>query len=235
GWNALFFNNHDQPRAISRFGDDDKYRLESGKMLGLLIHGMRGTPYIYQGEEIGTPNAGFTTIEQYRDVESLNYYKILLEQGKSEAEALEILAARSRDNGRTPMLWTEEANAGFSSVEPWLAFPVKRQGISVETQQQQEDSILAFYRKLVRLRKELPVLSEGSIRFLETPEGVIGYERCLEEERLTVLCNLTNRRVALPDSIQPEGDVLLDSYVELPLNGMVLRPYEGVARLYKRR
>ncbi len=234
GWNALFFNNHDQPRAISRFGDDGKYRLESGKMLGLLIHGMRGTPYIYQGEEIGTPNAGFTTIEQYRDVESLNYYRILLEQGKSEAEALEILAARSRDNGRTPMLWTEEANAGFSNVEPWLAFPVKRQGISVEIQQQQEDSILQFYRKLVHLRKELTVLSEGSIRFLETPEGVIGYERCLGEERLTVLCNLTNRRVALPDTIQPEGDVLLDSYVELPSNDMVLRPYEGVARLYKR-
>lgn len=231
GWNALFFNNHDQPRAISRFGDDGKYRLESGKMLGLLIHGMRGTPYIYQGEEIGTPNAGFTTIDEYRDVESLNYYKILLSQGKSEAEALEILAARSRDNGRTPMLWTEEEYAGFSEVKPWLAFPRARKGISVEAQKQQDDSILAFYRKLVHLRKELSILQEGDIRFLDTPEGTIGYERRFEGQRLIVLCNLCDRAIAIPSREWQQGELLLDSYAEPPSDVTMLRPYEGLARV----
>ncbi|MBP5265981.1 MAG: alpha,alpha-phosphotrehalase [Lachnospiraceae bacterium] len=231
GWNALFFNNHDQPRAISRFGDDDTYRRESGKMLGLLIHGMRGTPYIYQGEEIGTPNAGFTTIDEYRDVESLNYYEILRANGKSEAEALEILAERSRDNGRTPMLWTEEEYAGFSEREPWLAFPRNRKGISVEEQMQQEDSILAFYRKLIQLRKELAVLSEGDIRFLDTPEGTIGYERRFEGQRLIVLCNLCDRAIAIPSEEWQQGELLLDSYEQPPTDVTMLRPYEGRARV----
>lgn len=232
GWNALFLNNHDQPRAISRFGDDETYWLESGKMLGLLIHGMRGTPYIFQGEEIGTPNGGFEGIEDYRDVESKNYYRILLEQGKTKQEALTVLSVRSRDNGRTPMLWSEKENGGFSQATPWLGFPKKRKGISVEVQSQQKDSILSFYQKLIQMRKELSILSDGEIRFLETTEGVIGYERILGNQHLKVMCNLTKEKQSLSSVNQIRGELLLNSYTSSPEEGF-LRPFEGWACLWK--
>ena len=147
GWNAVFWCNHDQPRAVSRFCSDKTYWKQAAKMLALLIHFMRGTPYIFQGEEIGTPNAGFTSIDQYQDVESKNYYRILIDQGKTKEAALKILAERSRDNGRTPMLWDESENKGFSTSEPWLLQPIINENISVASQQE-EDSILYFYKKL---------------------------------------------------------------------------------------
>lgn len=147
GWNALFWCNHDQPRIVSRMGDEGRYWKESAKMLAGMIHLMRGTPYIYQGEEIGMLNAHYPSIEKYRDVESLNYYQILLEQGKTETEALEILAARSRDNSRTPMQWSKEQYGGFSEAEPWLPMSAKfRDEITVEAQQKDDTSILAFIR-----------------------------------------------------------------------------------------
>ena len=154
GWNALFWCNHDQPRAVSRFGDDRAYWKESAKMLAVFTHLMRGTPYIYQGEEIGMTNAGFTDIGQYRDVESTNYYRILLEKGLSHSEALEILGQRSRDNGRTPMQWTAGDQAGFTSAQPWLGIPENYRVINAEAEEKDPDSILHFYRSLVQLRKE---------------------------------------------------------------------------------
>ena len=167
GWNALFWCNHDQPRIVSRLGDDRTYRTESAKMLAACIHFIRGTPYIYQGEELGMTNAGYTSIEKYRDVESLNYYRILLEQGKTEQEALSILAARSRDNGRTPMQWSAGKYAGFSESEPWIPLAKNCAAIHAKAAQNDPDSILSFYKTLIRLRHEMPIISEGDIRFIE--------------------------------------------------------------------
>lgn len=192
GWNAVFWCNHDQPRIVSRLGDDKKYWKESAEMLAACIHLLRGTPYIYQGEEIGMTNPYFDSIEQYRDVESLNYYDILLQAGKSKKEALAILAERSRDNARTPMQWSDAENAGFSTAEPWIGIPDSYREINVERQEQDEDSILSFYKKLIALRKEKAVIAEGKINPLcEQIPGVFAYRRYDEQEEILVFNNLT--------------------------------------------
>lgn len=196
GWNAVFWCNHDQPRIVSRLGNEAEYWKESAKMLAAAIHLMRGTPYIYQGEELGMTNAHYTSIAQYRDVESLNYYEILLKEGKSEAEALEILAARSRDNSRTPMQWSGEAYAGFSDCEPWISSPENFRKINAEAELEEDDSILSFYKQLIRLRKEKKVISDGKIAFLEEDNAdVLAYRRYLDGEELIVLNNLRNQTV----------------------------------------
>ncbi|MBR6343621.1 MAG: alpha,alpha-phosphotrehalase [Selenomonadaceae bacterium] len=210
GWNALFYNNHDQPRVVSRFGDDKKYWKESAKMLAASIHFMRGTPYVYQGEEIGMTNAGYQAIEEYSDVESLNYYGILRREGKSEQEALHIIGERSRDNGRTPMQWTAGAYAGFSEVEPWLSIPENHRCINAELEQQDEDSIWHFYRRLIALRKERKVIAEGKIEFMERENpNVLSYRRWNEQEELTVLCNFRGKHAGLlgisPADYEREG------------------------------
>lgn len=196
GWNALFWCNHDQPRIVSRLGDEDIYWKQSAKMLAGMIHFMRGTPYIYQGEEIGMLNAHYPSIEQYRDVESLNYYQILLEKGKTEKEALEILSARSRDNSRTPMQWNEKMYGGFSETEPWIPMSEKfRKEITVEAQQKDRDSILAFYKRLISMRKMYPVIAKGEISFLETKtDMVLAYQRVLGEQQIVVICNLDRKK-----------------------------------------
>lgn len=134
GWNALFWCNHDQPRVVSRMGNEDLYWKESAKMLAAAIHMMRGTPYVYQGEELGMTNAHYNDISQYRDVESMNYYKILLDQGKTKEQALKVLAARSRDNSRTPMQWSDDKNAGFTEGTPWIEAPENYKEINAETE-----------------------------------------------------------------------------------------------------
>ena len=227
GWNALFWCNHDQPRIVSRLGNETKYWKESAKMLAALVHFMQGTPYIYQGEELGMTNAHFTTIEEYRDVESLNYYQILLENGKSEEEALHILSERSRDNSRTPMQWSAEKNAGFSQAEPWIKVQKNYKTINIEAEEKESDSILNFYKKLIRLRKELPVIANGSIQFLdEESEGVIGYVRELEGTKLVVLCNLCEEEnKAVWQSEWDSYELLLGNYSDGKVDG-TLRPYE---------
>lgn len=215
GWNALFWCNHDQPRIVSRLGDETAYWKQSAKMLAGLIHFMRGTPYIYQGEEIGMLNAHYPSIEQYRDVESLNYYQILLKNGKTEKEALETLAARSRDNSRTPMQWNGERYGGFSETEPWL--PVSagfRNEITVEAQQKDQDSILSFYKKLIAMRKMYPVIAEGEISFLETgTDRVLAYRRKLGEQQIAVFCNLDGEKHTVKADGAWRGDpVLLENY-----------------------
>ena len=240
GWSAAFWCNHDQPRIVSRFGDEGAYWKQSAKMLGTFIHFLRGTPYIYQGEELGMTNAHFASIEQYNDVESVNYYKILLERGVSAADALEVLRQRSRDNSRTPMQWNPRHNAGFSNVSPWLEIPENYRSINVETEEADPDSILNYYRELVRLRKELPVIAEGEIRFLQTgAERVFAYERALGNQRLTVVCNFSpdERNASFPDAPGAEsGTVLLANgpkdQIERFRNGaLTLRPYEAFAIL----
>ena len=215
GWNALFWCNHDQPRIVSRLGDETAYWKQSAKMLAGLIHFMRGTPYIYQGEEIGMLNAHYPSIEQYRDVESLNYYQILLKNGKTEKEALETLAARSRDNSRTPMQWNGERYGGFSEVEPWLPMSAGfRNEITVEAQQNDQDSILSFYKKLIAMRKMYPVIAEGEISFLETgTDRVLAYQRKLGEQQIVVFCNLDGEKHTVKADGAWRGDpVLLENY-----------------------
>ncbi|MDO4296766.1 MAG: alpha,alpha-phosphotrehalase [bacterium] len=221
GWNALFWCNHDQPRIVSRMGEEGIYWKRSAKMLAAMIHLMRGTPYIYQGEEIGMLNAHYPSIEQYRDVESLNYYKILLENGKTEKEALEILAARSRDNARTPMQWNGERYGGFSEVEPWLPLSAQfKKEISVEAEREDEDSILAFYKKLIAMRKNSPVIAKGEISFLETETyKVLAYERVLGEKKILVFCNLSGETQSIP---------MNEAWKSYPL---LLENYEGKNRL----
>ena len=225
-WNALFWCNHDQPRAVSRFGDDRKYWKESAKMLATLIHMMRGTPYIYQGEEIGMTNAGYTSIDQYRDVESTNYFAILRAEGKSEEEALHIIGERSRDNGRTPMQWDASEFAGFTAGESWLGIPANHSYINVESEEKDDDSILAYYKKLVQLRKEHEIIADGDIRFLETgTDDVIAYERTLGDEKLTVYCNLRGHEVPFADLVK--GEILITNYAAEELKDNALKPYEA--------
>lgn len=229
GWNAVFWCNHDQPRAVSRFGDDQRYWKESAKMLATCIHLLRGTPYIYQGEELGMTNSGYTSIEQYRDVESLNYYKIMLQSGKTEEEALETLRQRSRDNGRTPMQWDASPSAGFTSGTPWLMSPENYQSINAAAEIQDPDSILHYYKRLIRLRKEEPVIAEGQIEFIcqDIPE-VFAYRRFLGNAELFVVCNLTGHDVAM-DSLPWAGcEKVLGNYTGISTG---LRPYE--AAVYK--
>lgn len=214
-WNALFWCNHDQPRIVSRLGDETAYWKQSAKMLAGMIHFMRGTPYIYQGEEIGMLNAHYPSIEQYRDVESLNYYQILLKNGKTEREALETLAARSRDNSRTPMQWNGERYGGFSETEPWLPMSAGfRNEITVEAQQNDQDSILSFYKKLIAMRKMYPVIAEGEISFLETEtDRVLAYQRKLGEQQIVVFCNLDGEKHTVKADGDWRGDpVLLENY-----------------------
>ena len=237
-WNAVFWCNHDQPRAVSRFGDDGRYWKESAKMLAALIHLMRGTPYIYQGEEIGMTNAGYTDISQYQDVESTNYYRILMEEGKSSEEALRIIGERSRDNGRTPMQWDGTENAGFGTGTPWLGIPANHTTINVETEKKDPDSIYAFYKKLVALRKQYEIIADGTIRFTDAGnDNIISYERVLNGQKLTVLCNLRGTEQAPGTSFEaPGGRLLIGNYADRDASSAVekitaLQPYETVAVL----
>ncbi|MBU5479153.1 alpha,alpha-phosphotrehalase [Eubacterium sp. MSJ-13] len=234
GWNALFWCNHDQPRIVSRFGDDKEYLDKSAKMLAASIHLMRGTPYIYQGEEIGMTNAHYDDISEYRDVESLNYYKILLEQGKSKDEALKILEAKSRDNSRTPMQWSAEKNAGFSEGEPWINVAANYQVINVENEIGSQDSVYAFYKRLIGLRKEKDIISKGSIEFIEKAnKDVLAYKREYENDELVVLNNLTDGNVVIKMQQEwLEYRKLIGNYQDIKTDNdraeIVLRPYETV-------
>lgn len=230
GLNALFWCNHDQPRIVSRLGDEGKYYKESAKMLAGLIHLMRGTPYIYQGEEIGMTDPHFKSIDMYRDVESLNYYKILMEQGLNSDEALTILDRRSRDNSRTPMQWSAKNNAGFSKVNPWINVADNYKSINVENEKNDKDSILSFYKKLITIRKENTVISAGNISFIDTDENIIAYKRSLGERKILVFCNMSNKDESL--DIDLGGfKKLIGNYSELNYvdKNLRLSPYEFVA------
>lgn len=231
GWEAVFWCNHDQPRAVSRFGDDKKYWKESAKMLGTAVHTMRGTPYIFQGEELGMTNAGYTDISQYRDVESTNYYQIMLERGKTREEALHILNERSRDNGRTPMQWNGQENAGFSAGTPWISIPENYKTINVEAEMADEDSILYFYRRLIALRKEEKAIAEGSIEFLPTEDPqILAFRRVLGEEEILCIHNFGGEEKALDQKLPgTEYEMLLSNYASRPEEAaQALRPYESM-------
>lgn len=234
-WNALFWCNHDQPRALSRFGDDKNYPVESAKMLAAVIHTMRGTPFIYQGEELGMTNACFDSIKQYRDVESLHYYQILKEQGMEESKILHILRQRSRDNARTPMQWDGSSNAGFTEGTPWINVNQNFPFINAAENRRQKDSIFQFYKKLIALRKEYDVISEGSYELLLPQHtSIYAFARNLGSKRLLAFHNFYGCDVPLEDN-EPLKDyrILLCNYDREPLTeSLSLRPYETLI-LYK--
>ena len=225
GWSAVFWCNHDQPRIVSRFGDEGKYWKESAKMLGTFVHFLRGTPYIYQGEELGMTNAHYTSVEQYDDVEALNYYKILRQRGQSESEALNVLAQRARDNSRTPMQWNAGENAGFTSGTPWLELPENYTSINAEAEESDPDSILNYYRKLVSLRKDHPVIADGTIKFLETGnDDVLAYEREGRGAHLVVICNFSAEERTVK-GLEFQGEMLIGNWKG---SHKMLKPYEAV-------
>ena len=230
GWSALFWNNHDQPRALNRFVDVQHFRNEGATMLAASIHLSRGTPYIYMGEEIGIVDPDYDSMADYVDVESINAYQMLLEQGKTPEEAFAIIQAKSRDNSRTPMQWDDSANAGFTTGTPWLKAGKSYPEINVENEMQ--GPIFTFYQKLIALRKELPIIAEGSYRpVYEDSQQVYAFERQLGDEKLLVLNNFYPDPITI--DILPEyqnGEVLLSNYEENQTAEVVtLRPYESLA------
>ncbi len=229
GWNALFWCNHDQPRIVSRIGNEKEYRVKSAKCLATAIHGLKGTPYIYQGEEIGMTNAGYTSIDEYMDIESLNYYNILKLQGKSEEEVIRILGAKSRDNSRTPMQWDASENAGFTKGTPWLKVCDRYKEINTESRHE-PDSVFQYYKELVKLRKELPVIQKGSVTpLLREDKEIFAYKREYQGKELYVFCNFFDGEVKVPYSIPEDCRSILSNYgEEISPKELVLRPYEAV-------
>jgi len=236
-WNAVFWCNHDQPRPVTRFGDDEAYWKESAKMLGTIVHGLRGTPYIYQGEEIGMTNTDFSTIEQFRDVESLNHYDILQQKGLSKEDALRIIQIHSRDNGRTPMQWNEEAHSGFTTAKPWIGVNGNYKKVNAESQLQDETSIFNYYKKLVALRKEYDIIAFGDIKPLDAKHpSVFAYERTYGDESLLVVCNFYKKEIEWNSGRELEGyKTILGNYEDQFVEDgeITLRPYEALM-LYKK-
>ncbi|MBX0358035.1 alpha,alpha-phosphotrehalase [Halobacillus sp. Nhm2S1] len=235
GWNALFWCNHDQPRVLSRFGDDENYPEESGKMLATTIHMMQGTPYIYQGEEFGMTNPKFESIDRYRDVESLNMYEEFKAKGVSEKEIIEILKQKSRDNSRTPVQWNREENAGFTEGTPWIDVADNYKEINAEVVMNKEDSIFNHYQKLIELRKSHDIITHGDYRLL-TPDHnqVFAYLREWNGEQLLVVNNFYGEETTftLPEDVHVSGeaDILLSNYDDSTkaYREISLRPYESV-------
>lgn len=228
-WNAVFWCNHDQPRVISRFGSDDKYHKESGKMLATLIHCLRGTPYIYQGEEIGMTNPHFKSIEQYRDVESLNHYQILQDKGMTKEQALMILDVHSRDNSRTPMQWDDSINAGFTTGTPWIQTADNYTEINVKNSLEDKDSIFYYYQELIQLRKNYDVIAYGDIKpLLREDKRVFVYERNYKGQKLIVICNFypTTYEIELPYDLSNYKCILNNYKNEAKAKKIALKPYE---------
>ncbi|WP_242315404.1 alpha,alpha-phosphotrehalase [Bacillus cereus group sp. BfR-BA-01355] len=240
GWNALFWCNHDQPRIVSRFGDDRKYRNESAKMLATAMHMLQGTPYIYQGEEIGMTNPKFESIEQYRDVESLNIYDIKREEGLSKGEIIGILKQKSRDNSRTPMQWNEEMNSGFTTSTPWISVAENFTEINVEKALEDKESVFYHYKKLIELRKTYDVITEGEYAILDKNDPKIwAYTRTTESEVLLVINNFYGEEItySVPAHVQLDGmkqEVLLSNYKDASkdIAKLNLRPYESIVYRY---
>ncbi len=231
-WNAVFWCNHDQPRVVSRFGDEGIYWKESAKMLATVIHCLRGTPYIYQGEELGMTNPGFTDISQYRDVESLNHFKILQEKGLNEQCAYDILSVHSRDNSRTPVQWTDEENAGFTTGTPWIQVTKNYKTINARQQTQDPDSIFNYYRSLVALRKKYDVIAYGDIVPVDPHHPqIFAYERNYNGQQLFVVNNFYKKEIDWNCGKDlNEYQVLLSNYPQPEHREQImhLRPYESV-------
>ncbi|HEV6119499.1 TPA: alpha,alpha-phosphotrehalase [Streptococcus pneumoniae] len=230
GWSALFWNNHDQPRALNRFVDIQNFRKEGATMLAASIHLSRGTPYIYMGEEIGMIDPDYDSMADYVDVESLNAYQMLLEEGKSQQEAFQIIQAKSRDNSRIPMQWDASENAGFSTGTPWLKAGKSYKYINVENEIQ--GPIFTFYQDLIRLRKEMPIISEGSYKpAFEDSKQVYAFERQFEDRKLLVLNNFYAKEVEIDlPAVYQNGQILISNYEDAEVSEKILlKPYQTLA------
>ena len=229
GWNSLFWNNHDLPRIVSRWGNDKEYRVESAKMLATLLHGLQGTPYVYQGEELGMTNVKFG-IEDYRDIETLNMYKERLEKGYAKEEIMESIYVKGRDNARTPMQWDDTENAGFTTGTPWIKVNPNYKTINAKSQTSDENSIFTYYKNLIAFRKEYPVFVDGDFEMLlEENEHLFAYKRTTEDAKLYVFCNFYGETETC-DMLEEMKDrkLLISNYAEREDN--ILKPYE--ARMY---
>ena len=236
GWNALFWDNHDQPRAVTRFGGREGVGRRGGswervgKMLAVMSFFMKGTPYVFQGDELGMTNADYASIDDFNDVESHNNYRILVDAGATPAEALHVIQERSRDNGRTPMQWSAAPGAGFTTGTPWLAIPANHELVNAEAEVGAAGSMFEFYRALVALRHSSDVMARGEVRFLDAGAAapkVIAFERVLGDERLVVACSFDDAPCWLADLGAEKYEVLLGNYADAPVPGE-LRPYEAV-------
>ncbi|WP_285011778.1 glycoside hydrolase family 13 protein [Lactococcus formosensis] len=234
GWNSLFWNNHDLPRIVSRWGNDKEYRVESAKMLAILLHMMKGTPYIYQGEEIGMTNNPVTDIEQIDDIESRNMYFERLEKGYSKEAILHSINAKGRDNARTPMQWSNAKTAGFSTGHPWLAINPNYEKINVDAALEDENSIFYTYQKLIALRKENPIIVWGEFELLkDTAEEVFAYIRSYKGENWLIVANFSANENQFSSSYEVKEEVI-HNYSEVidDVKEIVLKPYEAfVAKL----
>ena len=228
GWNSLFWNNHDLPRIVSRWGNDKEYRVQSAKMLATLLHGMQGTPYIYQGEEIGMTNIKLD-IDEYNDVEIKNMYKERLAAGYSKEDIMNSIYAKGRDNARTPMQWDDSENAGFTGGKPWLKVNENYKEINVKVEMSDQDSILNYYKKLISLRKNNDIFADGKFKmYLPDDENIFAYERTLGDKKMVVVCNFYGNTIDNPlTEITKDMPMVLSNYGE---NDGTLRPYE--ARMY---
>ena len=224
------WNNHDLPRIVSRWGNDDVYRVESAKMLAVLLHGMQGTPYIYQGEELGMTNVKYD-IEDYRDVEIHNMYKERIAAGYSKEDVMRSIYAKGRDNARTPMQWDDTINAGFSSGTPWIKVNDNYKYINAKSQVNDPESVFSCYRELIKLRKSYPVFVDGDYTLLlENDENIFAYKRNNSNQTLLVICNFFDKYIEMPFEANVQGmDLLFANYKEIQ-DAYVLRPYE--ARMY---
>ena len=234
GWNATFWNNHDQPRALSRFGNDKEYRVESAKMLATVLHGLQGTPYVYQGEEIGMTNPYFDEIDKYKDVESHNIYKIKEKEGLKKEQILEILMQKSRDNSRTPMQWDDSENAGFTTGKPWIGIPENYKEINAKAAVEDKNSVFYHYQKLIKLRKSEDLFVIGKYEDIDLEnKNVYAYKRVGENGELIVISNFYENEVKFNiNGLEIEKcKVLLLNYKENPKvegNEIVLKPYESI-------
>jgi oligo-1,6-glucosidase len=241
GWNSFYLSNHDQPRSVSRFGDDGQYRIESAKLLATFLHLLHGTPYIYQGEEIGMTNVAFASIADYRDIETRNMYRELVDEKHIDPPAvMAMIHARSRDNARTPMQWDASPQGGFTSGTPWIGANPNYVSINVAAARADPESIYAYYQRLIRLRRAHPVIVYGSYDLLlESHEQIYAFTRTLDDARLLVILNFSREPAvfALPSDVpvgQPE--LLIANYADVDPTGpdlalVTLRPYE--ARVYR--
>ena len=232
GWNSLFWDNHDLPRIVSRWGDDSTYRAESAKMLAAVLHGMQGTPYIYQGEELGMTNVKFKDITDYRDLETVNMYHERLQAGYPLEDVMHSIYAKSRDNARTPMQWSREENAGFTTGIPWIAVNPNYTEINAASETEDPDSVYQFYKKLVHLRKEYPVFADGDFSLLmPEDEQIFAYTRTDAECRMLVCANFTGEPVRCPLSEEwKDAQMLIHNYPGERLDEE-LKPYEAAILL----
>ena len=232
-WNSLYWENHDQPRSVSRFGNDsDEYREISAKMLATCLHMMQGTPYVYQGEELGMTNCPFNTLENFRDLESINAFHELTEQGKkTEEEMMAAISYKGRDNARTPMQWDDSTYAGFSTAQPWIMVNPNYTKINAKDQVNREDSVFKYYQKLISLRHNSDLIVYGSYDLLLADDpDIYAYTRTLDDDKLIVYCNFSDntREVELPEEFT-NGKILISNYNDAAVNTKItLRPYEAI-------